>query len=60
MSEKKHTSYRLSDDAKGKLQELADLTGLNRTEVLNNLIQGEHRYKRDDIDKMKVEKTKTE
>jgi predicted DNA-binding protein len=56
MSEKKHTSYRLSDDAKSKLKDLADLTGLNYTEVLNNLIQAEHRYRRDDIDRMKAAK----
>jgi predicted DNA-binding protein len=60
MAEKKHTSYRLSDDSKTKLKDLADLTGLNNTEVLNNLIQGEHRYRRDDIDRMKAAKSKTE
>jgi len=60
MTEKTHTSYRLSDNSRRKLQELADLAGLNKTEVLNNLIQGEHRYRRDDIDKMKAAKAKTE
>lgn len=56
MAETTHTSYRLSDDAKSKLKDLADLAGLNNTEVLNNLIQGEHRYRRDEIDKMKAAK----
>jgi predicted DNA-binding protein len=60
MSETKHTSYRLSDDSKVKLQDLADLTGLTKREIVNNLIQAEHRYKRDDIDRMKASKAKTE
>jgi predicted transcriptional regulator len=55
-----HTSYRLSEDAKRKLQELADLTRLSKTDVLNNLIQGEHRFRRDEIEKMKKDSADTE
>lgn len=54
MSTTKHTSYRLSDDAKRKLAELAKLDNLTNTEVLNNLIQAEHRYRRNDIHYMKI------
>jgi hypothetical protein len=56
MAETPHSTYRLSLDTKSKLIDLAQLSGATQAEVINNLIQAEHRYKRDEIDKMKAEK----
>jgi hypothetical protein len=56
MAETPHSTYRLSPDTKSKLIDLADLGGTTQAEVINNLIQAEHRYRREEIDKMKAEK----
>lgn len=58
MAETKHSTFRLSPDTKQKLIELAELTGQKQVDVITNLIQAEHRYRREEIEKMKAEKTK--
>lgn len=60
MAETKHSTFRLSPDTKAKLLELAELAGTTQAEIITNLIQAEHRYRRDEIEKMKAEKAKAE
>jgi len=56
MAETKHSTFRLSPDTKAKLLELAELAGTTQAEVINNLIQAEHRYRREEIERMKAAK----
>ena len=56
MAETKHSTFRLSPDTKAKLLELAELAGTTQDEVINNLIQAEHRYRREEIERMKAAK----
>ena len=52
---RKRTSITLSQDTDEKLNELAALFGVSRTEIINNLIQSEHRYRRADIARIKAQ-----
>jgi len=52
LSETTHTSYRLTEATRQKLAELAKLDGITSAQVINNLVQAEHRYRRADIEKM--------
>lgn len=54
MAETKHSTFRLSPDTKAKLLELAELAGTTQAEVVSNLIHAEHRYRREEIEKMKA------
>lgn len=56
MAETKHSTFRLSPDTKAKLIDLAELGGITQAEVINNLIQAEHRYRREEIERMKAAK----
>ena len=56
MTETKHSTYRLSQVTKTKLLELAELDGVTQVEELNNLIQAEHRYRRDEIEQLRAQK----
>lgn len=56
MAETKHSTFRLSPDTKAKLIDLAELAGVTQAELINNLIQAEHRYRREEIEKMKASK----
>lgn len=58
MAEIKHTSYRLPESTRKKLLELAELDGITQTQVINNLIQAEHRYRREEIEKRRKTKEK--
>jgi len=60
MTEHKHTSYRVTQDARNKLQELADLDGITNAQMINNLIQAEHRYRREQIERTKDNKNKVD
>ncbi len=50
MAKIKHTSYRLPDETKKKLAQLAELDGLTSTAVINKLILAEYRRRRHEIE----------
>lgn len=54
MSETSHTSYRLTEATRHKLADLAKLNGVTSTQMINDLVQAEHRYRRADIERMKA------
>lgn len=56
MTEHKHTSYRLAESTREKLAELANLDGITNAQAVNNLIQAEHRYRREEIERNKPQK----
>jgi hypothetical protein len=46
----------MAESTRHKLAELAALEGVTQAQVLNNLVQAEHRYRRNDIDRMRASK----
>jgi len=50
MAKIKHTSYRLPDETKKKLAQLAELDGLTSTAVINKLILAEYRARKKEIE----------
>lgn len=58
MPKTSHTSYRIPEEIKHKLAQLAQLDGLTSTDVLIKLVLNEHRHRAKEIEQMEREKQK--